>query len=158
MFCAKFSNGTLVLEKKMYFVNISTWPFICIILIHFNQGYFVPSLVWIILMGLEKKLFKFRYFVFAWILFTQRWIVPSLFEMGWMVLEKLKTNNVILLFRYYLPLENGVALHLKIKLNPLHLRMLCAKFGWNWHCGSDEDVIWLFFYNRYLRTWTWLFI
>ena len=25
-----------------------------------------------------------------------------------------------------------------IKLNPLHPRMLCAKFGWNWHSGSGE--------------------
>ena len=24
-------------------------------------------------------------------------------------------------------------------LNPLHLRMLCAKFGWNWPSGSGED-------------------
>ena len=25
------------------------------------------------------------------------------------------------------------------KLNPLHPRMLCAKFGWNWPSGSGED-------------------
>ena len=24
-------------------------------------------------------------------------------------------------------------------LNPLHPRMLCAKFGWNWPIGSEED-------------------
>ena len=24
-------------------------------------------------------------------------------------------------------------------LNPLHPRMLCAKFGWNWHSGSGEE-------------------
>ena len=24
-------------------------------------------------------------------------------------------------------------------LNPLHPRMLCAKFGWNWPSGSGED-------------------
>ena len=24
-------------------------------------------------------------------------------------------------------------------LNPLHPRMLCAKFGWNWPCGSGEQ-------------------
>ena len=34
--------------------------------------------------------------------------------------------NVLLLFHNYLPLEKGGALHLN--LNPLHLRMLCAKF------------------------------
>ena len=25
-------------------------------------------------------------------------------------------------------------------LNPLHQRMLCAKFGWNWPSGSGEEV------------------
>ena len=25
-------------------------------------------------------------------------------------------------------------------LNPLHPRMLCAKFGWNWLSGSEEEV------------------
>mgnify|MGYP003686606297 CR=1 FL=1 len=24
-------------------------------------------------------------------------------------------------------------------LNPLHPRMLCAKFGWKWSCGSGEE-------------------
>ena len=24
-------------------------------------------------------------------------------------------------------------------LNPLHLKMLCAKFGWNWPTGSEEE-------------------
>ena len=38
------------------------------------------------------------------------------------------------LFRNYLPLEKDVALHL-INLNPLHTKMLCAKFGWNWSSG-----------------------
>ena len=45
-----------------------------------------------------------------------------------------------LLFRNYLPLEKGGALHLKKNLNPLHPGILCAKFGWNWPSGSgDED-------------------
>ena len=26
-----------------------------------------------------------------------------------------------------------------IKLNPIHPRMLCAKFGWNWLSGSGEE-------------------
>ena len=40
------------------------------------------------------------------------------------------------------PLEKGVALHLKKNLNPLHPRMLCAKFGWNWPSGfSDQKKI-----------------
>ena len=43
--------------------------------------------------------------------------------------------NVFLLFYYYLPFEKGCA-----NLNPLHLRMLCAKFGQNWFNGSREEM------------------
>ena len=50
----------------------------------------------------------------------------------------LKFVNVILLFRCYLPLERGVALHLN-KLESLHPGMLCAKFCWNWPFGSGEE-------------------
>ena len=46
--------------------------------------------------------------------------------------------NIILLFQYYLPLEKGGAFHLN-KLDPLHSRMLCAKFGLNWPTGSGEE-------------------
>ena len=28
-------------------------------------------------------------------------------------------------------------------LNPLHPRMLCAKFGWNWLNGSGEEDFWI---------------
>ena len=45
--------------------------------------------------------------------------------------------NVFSLFWNYLPLEKGRALHL-INLNPLHSRILCAKFGWNWLSGFWE--------------------
>ena len=35
-----------------------------------------------------------------------------------------------------------------IKLNPLHPRMLCAKFGWNWPSGSgEEDNVFQLFRN-----------
>ena len=35
-------------------------------------------------------------------------------------------------------------------LNPLHLRMLCAKFGWNWPNGSgEEDFLILSMYFHY---------
>ena len=40
----------------------------------------------------------------------------------------LKFINVLLLFQNYLPLEKDVAIHL-YKLNPLHQRMIYAKFG-----------------------------
>ena len=36
------------------------------------------------------------------------------------------------------------------KLNPIHLRMLCAKFGWNWLSGSaEEDFLISSMYFRY---------
>ena len=38
--------------------------------------------------------------------------------------------NDFLLFRNYLPLEIGVA---------LHVNKLCAKFGWNWPSGFREE-------------------
>ena len=76
----------------------------------------------------------------TWISFTQRYIVPKLDEIGPVVLEKKILNfvNIFLLFRNYLPLENGGPF-IWINLNPLHLRMLCAKFGWNWSSGSGEE-------------------
>ena len=57
--------------------------------------------------------------------------MSSLVEIGPVVLEKkifLNFLNVFSLFRHYLPLENGGALHLN-KLESLHQRMLCAKKG-----------------------------
>ena len=35
-------------------------------------------------------------------------------------------------------------------LNPLHQRMLCGKFGWNWPSGSgEEDFFYFSMYSRY---------
>jgi hypothetical protein len=50
-----------------------------------------------------------------------------------------KKISVFLLFRYHLPLEKGYPL-LMNKLNPIPLRMICAKSGWNWSSGSGEEV------------------
>ena len=77
---------------------------------------------------------------------------------GWngpMVLEKriFKSINVFWLFRYYLPLKKAEPL-IWTNLNPLHLRMLCTKFGWNWPSGSgveDENVKSL---HRWMDRWT----
>ena len=56
--------------------------------------------------------------------------MPNLDETGSVVLEKKNSKlllvNVFLLFRNYLPLEEGVT---QTNLNPLHPRMLCVKFG-----------------------------
>jgi hypothetical protein len=58
-----------------------------------------------------------------WIPFTQRWFVPSLIDFGRLVLEKKIffknfSVHVFLLFRYYLPLENGYPLPLKQTWTP----------------------------------------
>ena len=45
---------------------------------------------------------------------------------------------VFSLFRNYLPLEKAGPFIWK-NLNPLHPRMLCAQFGWNWPSGSREE-------------------
>ena len=46
---------------------------------------------------------------------------------------------VFSLFRNYLPLERSGPF-IWSNLNPLHPRMLCAKFGWNWPTGSGEEI------------------
>ena len=39
-------------------------------------------------------------------------------------------------------------------LNPLHPRMLCAKFGWNWRSGfEEEDFKISSIYSRYILPW-----
>ena len=40
---------------------------------------------------------------------------------------------------YSSPFVKRVWLFIKTNLNPLHPKMLCAKFGWNWPSGSGED-------------------
>ena len=45
--------------------------------------------------------------------------------------------NVFSLFRNYLRLEKGGPF-IWTNLNPLYLKMVCAKVGWYWHSGSGE--------------------
>ena len=75
-----------------------------------------------------------------WVPFTQGCFVPSLFKIGPVGLDDFLNSiiNVFSLFRIYLPLEKGGAL-LWTNLNPLHPRMLCARFGWNWLIGFGEE-------------------
>ena len=57
--------------------------------------------------------------------------------------------NVFRLFRNYLPLEKGEPF-IWINLNPLHPKVLCAKFGWKWPSGSGEEDFWILsMYFRY---------
>ena len=61
-------------------------------------------------------------------------LCPGLFEIGLVFLGKKFLNFLHLFSLYYFfspppPLERGMALYLKKKLNPLHPRMICANFG-----------------------------
>ena len=51
-------------------------------------------------------------------------------------------NFVNFFFRYFLIISpwKRVGPFFWTNLNPLHPRMLCAKFGWNWPSGSWEEV------------------
>ena len=40
-------------------------------------------------------------------------------------------------------------------LNPLHPRMLCAKFGWNWPSGSREDFLISLMFRTYFIISPW---
>ena len=54
-------------------------------------------------------------------------------------------------FRYFVIISpwKMVGLFIWTNLNPLHQRMLCAKFGWNWPSGSGEDFLISSTYFRY---------
>jgi hypothetical protein len=51
------------------------------------------------------------------------------------VLEKKMFKKKKFSVYYYLPLEKGY------NLNPLYLRMICAKSIKNWPCGSGEEDV-----------------
>ena len=128
---------------------------------YLTQGCFVPSLVEIGTVVLEKKIFKFHqctfcFFVFIspwkkgwvlpmnqfqiWIPFTKECFVHSLVEIGPVTgfgKEDLFVN-IILLFRYYLPWKMAGPFICK-NLNSFYPRMLCIKFSWNWPSGSGEE-------------------
>ena len=64
--------------------------------------------------------------------------MPSLVEIGQVVLENIFFVNVFSLFRNYLPLEKGGSF-IWANLNSLLPRMLCTKFDWNWLSGSGGE-------------------
>ena len=70
--------------------------------------------------------------------FTQSCFVPSLVEIGLVVVEKKIFNHAFSLFCYYLPLERAWPFILR-NLNPYPTRMLWGKSDWNWPSGSGED-------------------
>ena len=56
--------------------------------------------------------------------------------------------NTSMYYRYFMIISpwNMVGPFIWTNLNPLHLKMLCAKFGWNWLSGSGEEDF-LYFVN-----------
>ena len=114
---AFFSYHPLENGGTVYLKNLNS--------LHFNQEFFVPSLVEIGPVVQEKKIFKISQCIFAffyyhplengWTIhlnslhFPQECFVPSLVEIGPVVLEKRTFNfvNVFLIFRNYLPLEKS---------------------------------------------------
>ena len=76
-------------------------------------------------------------FVEPWVPFTQAGMVPSLVEIGRVVLKK----RVFIYFRYFVIISPWKMpwSFIWTNLSPLCPRMLCVKFGWNSSCGSGED-------------------
>ena len=120
-------------------------PFIWKMLSPTHPGIHCAKFGWNWPSGSWEKDFKFRQSIFAisklsplgkgrypsfvqtWILFTQGCFVPSLVEIGPVVLEKkiFKLCLCILLIRNYLPLENGGNLHLNKLESPSPRDALC---------------------------------
>ena len=84
--------------------------------------------------------------------FHPRCFVPSLVEIGSVVLEKKIISISSIYFHYFViisPWKRAGPIFWT-NLNPLHPRMLCAKFGWNWLCGSgEEDFLIMLMYFHY---------
>ena len=85
-------------------------------------------------------------------LYTKGCFVSNLVEIGPLVLEKKIFSISSKYFHYFVIISpwKRVGPFIWINLNPLHPRMLCAKFGWNWPCGSrEEDFLISSMYFRY---------
>ena len=84
-------------------------------------------------------------FQYIWVPFTQKYSVPSLVEIGQLVLEKIFVN-VFSLCGYYFPLKKCMTLDLKNKIEfPLPKNTLCH-ICWYWSSGSGEDFQKLWFF------------
>ena len=71
---------------------------------------------------------------------------PRMVEIGSVLIWRRFLNfvNVFSLFRNYIPLEKGGGVaSFEKNLNPLHPKMHCANFGWNWLNGSGEEDLFL---------------
>ena len=95
----------------------------------------------------ERKNLFISFLRIEWSLFGKPWVsmTKDALCQVWLKLATwfrrrrlLNFINVFSLFRNYLPMENSMVF-ICTNLNPLHPRMLCAMFGWNWLSGSGEE-------------------
>ena len=141
------------LRKKTYFWELN-WPFIAKTWVLFTLGCFVPSLIEIEPVVLEK-IFKFRQYVFTILLLSPFWkedwnsnsLHPRMHwsRFGWncpMFLKKMNFKVVnqymYLLFSYYLPFKKSVVLHLNKVEFPSHKDALCLVW-FKLASGSGKD-------------------
>ena len=73
--------------------------------------------------------------------------MPSVVEIDPVVLKKIFLISSMY-FRHFINISpwKRVGPLIWTNLNPLHPRMLCDKFGWNWPSGSEEEDF-LYFVN-----------
>ena len=169
MLCAKFGwycNSYSVEDfyiSSMYFCNYGiisffkrVWSFFSTNLYFLHQRHFVPGLVEIDPVVLERRIFKFRYCIFAISLLSsiRKGRCPS-FEQTW---NSVYPRMLCAKFCWYWPSWFWVDLKFRQcifaisvifsigKKNPIetnmnspHSGMLSAKSRWNWHCDSEED-------------------
>ena len=92
----------------------------------------------------------------TWIPISQGCFVPSLVEIGPVVLEKkiFKIGQCIFAISFLSPLRKGRGPSLEQTWIPITQRMLCAKFGWNWLSGfGEEDFLILLMYFSLFRNY-----
>ena len=80
----------------------------------------------------------------VWILFTQDCLLASVVQIGTVVLEKKIFLILSIYFRFFViiyPWKRATPF-IWTNLNPLHPRMFCAKFLWNWSSSSDFRRRW----------------
>ena len=75
---------------------------------------------------------------FTQVPFTHEYFVSTLVEICQMVLERTIFKFCQYIFRYFVINKNPWKF-IWTKLNSFHIRILCAKFGWNRPSGSGEE-------------------
>jgi hypothetical protein len=135
------------------------WPFIRTNLNYLHQRIICTKFDWFWPAGFGEKDFSqfsvyFYYFATispwlslsfkdTWILSILGWFVPRLVKISPVVLEKkifIWPHPIFFLFFVIIsPLKRSWPF-IWTNLNPLHPRMICAKFDWFWPAGSGEDL------------------